>query len=65
VSQPLLILILQSCDTFLKIVTKCKGKFAVVQEGDTEPFTYTVIKAIPSIISDLNAAQVLAVCFYF
>jgi len=47
-----------SCDTFLKIVKKCKGKFATVQEGETEPFTLTVIQAIPAIISDLNDSQI-------
>jgi len=47
-----------SCDTFLKIVKKCKGKFSVVQDGEREPFTLTVIQAIPTIISDLNDSQI-------
>jgi len=49
-----------SCDTFLKIVSKVKGKFAVTQDGDNEPFTITVIQNIPSIIADLNDVQIQA-----
>jgi len=46
-----------ACDTFLKIVKKCKPKFAEIQEQDTEPFTITVIKQIGVIISDLSDQQ--------
>lgn len=47
-----------ACDTFLKIVKKCKPKFAEIQEQDQEPFTITVIKQIGTIISDLSDQQV-------
>jgi len=47
-----------ACDTFLKIVKKCKPKFADIQEQDTEPFTITVIKQIGVIISDLSDQQI-------
>jgi len=47
-----------ACDTFLKIVKKCKPKFADIQEQDTEPFTITVIKSIGSHISDLSEPQI-------
>lgn len=46
-----------ACDTFLKIVKKCKPKFSVIQEQDTEPFTISVIKQIAMIISDLTDQQ--------
>lgn len=46
-----------ACDTFLKIVKKCKPKFSELQEQDTEPFTFTVIKQIAMIISDLSDQQ--------
>eukprot|EP01126_Amoeba_proteus_P042787 TRINITY_DN4660_c0_g1_i9.p1 TRINITY_DN4660_c0_g1~~TRINITY_DN4660_c0_g1_i9.p1 ORF type:complete len:1066 (-),score=260.84 TRINITY_DN4660_c0_g1_i9:458-3655(-) len=47
-----------ACDTLLKIVTKCKAKFSVVQEGETEPFTLVVIKNIPATVSELNESQI-------
>jgi exportin-1 len=46
-----------ACDTFLKIVKKCKPKFSEIQEQDTEPFTISVIKQIGVIISDLSDQQ--------
>ncbi|ODV78165.1 chromosome region maintenance protein 1 [Suhomyces tanzawaensis NRRL Y-17324] len=47
-----------ACDTFIKITTKCKKHFAVVQQQEREPFIMEIINNIQSITEDLQPQQV-------
>eukprot|EP00252_Welwitschia_mirabilis_P021498 TRINITY_DN552_c0_g1_i7.p1 TRINITY_DN552_c0_g1~~TRINITY_DN552_c0_g1_i7.p1 ORF type:complete len:1076 (+),score=191.44 TRINITY_DN552_c0_g1_i7:303-3530(+) len=47
-----------ACDTFLKIVQKCKRKFVVVQVGETEPFVSELLHGLVSTIADLEPHQI-------
>ncbi|CUM66029.1 uncharacterized protein PRCAT00003683001 [Priceomyces carsonii] len=47
-----------ACDTFIKITTKCKKHFVVVQAQEKEPFINEIIRNIQSITEDLEAQQV-------
>ncbi|KAI5082300.1 hypothetical protein GOP47_0002043 [Adiantum capillus-veneris] len=47
-----------ACDTFLKIVQKCKRKFVILQVGETEPFVMELLKGISSTIMDLENHQI-------
>lgn len=47
-----------ACDTFIKITTKCKKHFVVVQPQETEPFINEIITNIQLITEDLNPQQV-------
>lgn len=49
-----------SCDTFLKIATKCKRKFMTVQLDEDMPFISTLISELPRHIADLQPHQVLS-----
>ncbi|PHT53472.1 Exportin-1 [Capsicum baccatum] len=47
-----------ACDTFLKIVQKCKRKFVVVQVGENEPFVSELLTTLPTTIADLHPHQI-------
>ncbi|KAL6541435.1 Exportin-1 [Orobanche gracilis] len=47
-----------ACDTFLKIVQKCKRKFVTVQVGENEPFVSELLTTLPATIADLEAHQI-------
>lgn len=52
-----------ACDTFLKIVHKCKRNFVVLQAGEkpgekAPPFVCHLVDSLPKIISDLEPHQV-------
>ncbi|EFJ16798.1 hypothetical protein SELMODRAFT_233936 [Selaginella moellendorffii] len=47
-----------ACDTFLKIVQKCRRKFVILQVGESEPFVCELLKLLPSIILDLENHQI-------
>jgi exportin-1 len=47
-----------ACDTFLKIVQKCRRKFVILQVGETEPFVCELLKGLPTTILDLEAHQI-------
>lgn len=47
-----------ACETFLKIVSKCKRKFIVLQVGETEPFIFELLKSLSSTIQDLEQHQI-------
>lgn len=47
-----------ACDTFIKITTKCKKHFVVVQPQEREPFINEIIANIQSITEDLHPQQV-------
>lgn len=47
-----------ACDTFIKIVQKCKRHFLVPQPGEEEPFIDEIIRRIPEITADLSPQQV-------
>lgn len=47
-----------ACDTFIKITTKCKRHFVVVQQNEREPFINEIIREIQSITEDLQPQQV-------
>nr|CAD1832101.1 unnamed protein product [Ananas comosus var. bracteatus] len=47
-----------ACDTFLKIVQKCKRKFVVTQVGENEPFVSELLATLPSTIADLEPHQI-------
>ncbi|KAI3807930.1 hypothetical protein L1987_23868 [Smallanthus sonchifolius] len=46
------------CDTFLKIVQKCKRKFVIVQVGENEPFVSVLLTTLPTTIADLEPHQI-------
>ncbi|KAB2596947.1 exportin-1-like [Pyrus ussuriensis x Pyrus communis] len=47
-----------ACDTFLKIVQKCKRKFVIVQVGENEPFVSELLTSLPSTVGDLQPHQI-------
>ncbi|KAL1539839.1 Exportin-1 [Salvia divinorum] len=47
-----------ACDTFLKIVQKCKRKFVIVQVGENEPFVSELLTTLPATIADLESHQI-------
>ncbi|KNA06334.1 hypothetical protein SOVF_182050 isoform A [Spinacia oleracea] len=47
-----------ACDTFLKIVQKCKRKFVIVQVGESEPFVSELLTGLPTTITDLESHQI-------
>nr|GLL38826.1 protein EXPORTIN 1A isoform X2 [Ipomoea trifida] len=50
-----------ACDTFLKIVQKCKRKFVTVQAsllGENEPFVSELLTSLPTTIVDLEPHQI-------
>lgn len=47
-----------ACDTFLKIVQKCKRKFVVVQVGEAEPFVSELLTSLATTIADLEPHQI-------
>ncbi|KAG6576869.1 Protein EXPORTIN 1A, partial [Cucurbita argyrosperma subsp. sororia] len=49
-----------ACDTFLKIVQKCKRKFVIVQVGENEPFVSELLSSLPTTVVDLEPHQIHA-----
>ncbi|KAM7463572.1 hypothetical protein LguiA_031693 [Lonicera macranthoides] len=47
-----------ACDTFLKIVQKCKRKFVIMQVGESEPFVSELLTSLPTTIADLEPHQI-------
>ncbi|CAA6668710.1 unnamed protein product [Spirodela intermedia] len=47
-----------ACDTFLKIVQKCKRKFVVTQVGENEPFVSELLTSLPVTVADLEPHQI-------
>ncbi|KAL8217857.1 hypothetical protein R6Q57_021230 [Mikania cordata] len=47
-----------ACDTFLKIVRKCKRKFVILQVGESEPFVSELLTTLPTTIADLEPHQI-------
>jgi len=47
-----------ACETFLKIVTKCKKKFVILQVGETQPFVSELLDNLTDTIKDLEYHQV-------
>ncbi|KAL7003798.1 Exportin-1 [Sarracenia purpurea var. burkii] len=47
-----------ACDTFLKIVQKCKRKFVIVQVGESEPFVSELMTTLSTTIADLEPHQI-------
>ncbi|KAF8412892.1 hypothetical protein HHK36_000864 [Tetracentron sinense] len=47
-----------ACDTFLKIVQKCKRKFVIVQVGENEPFVSELLSGLPTTVTDLEPHQI-------
>ncbi|KAJ8771344.1 hypothetical protein K2173_026521 [Erythroxylum novogranatense] len=47
-----------ACDTFLKIVQKCKRKFVIVQVGENEPFVSELLSGLPATVADLEPHQI-------
>ncbi|CAI8617119.1 unnamed protein product [Vicia faba] len=47
-----------ACDTFLKIVQKCKRKFVITQVGENEPFVSELLSGLPITIADLEPHQI-------
>ncbi|KAJ6792788.1 protein EXPORTIN 1A [Iris pallida] len=47
-----------ACDTFLKIVQKCKRKFVVTQVGENEPFVSELLSSLPTTVTDLEPHQI-------
>ncbi|KAJ4953649.1 hypothetical protein NE237_030481 [Protea cynaroides] len=47
-----------ACDTFLKIVQKCKRKFVIVQVGENEPFVSELLIGLPATVGDLEPHQI-------
>eukprot|EP00270_Netrium_digitus_P012503 TRINITY_DN4067_c0_g1_i1.p1 TRINITY_DN4067_c0_g1~~TRINITY_DN4067_c0_g1_i1.p1 ORF type:complete len:525 (-),score=157.11 TRINITY_DN4067_c0_g1_i1:661-2136(-) len=43
-----------ACDTFLKIVQKCRRKFVILQVGETEPFICELLRNLSGTIADLQ-----------
>ncbi|KAI5567313.1 hypothetical protein BDE02_13G082000 [Populus trichocarpa] len=43
-----------ACDTFLKIVQKCKRKFVIVQVGESEPFVSELLAAYQQLLLILS-----------
>ncbi|QLL30317.1 hypothetical protein HG536_0A01340 [Torulaspora globosa] len=47
-----------ACDTFIKIVQKCKYHFVIQQPRESEPFIQTIIRDIQETTADLQPQQV-------
>ncbi|CAN1269136.1 Protein EXPORTIN 1A [Linum perenne] len=47
-----------ACDTFLKIVQKCKRKFVILQVGESEPFVSELLTGLSSTVGDLEPHQI-------
>nr|4HB4_C Chain C, Exportin-1 [Saccharomyces cerevisiae]5YRO_C Chain C, Exportin-1,Exportin-1 [Saccharomyces cerevisiae S288C] len=47
-----------ACDTFIKIVQKCKYHFVIQQPRESEPFIQTIIRDIQKTTADLQPQQV-------
>ncbi|PON41471.1 Coatomer beta subunit [Parasponia andersonii] len=47
-----------ACDTFLKIVQKCKRKFVILQVGEKEPFVSELLLGLPTTVADLEPHQI-------
>ncbi|MBA0710152.1 hypothetical protein Golax_025145, partial [Gossypium laxum] len=47
-----------ACDTFLKIVQKCKRKYVIVQVGENEPFVSELLSALATTVADLEPHQI-------
>lgn len=47
-----------ACDTFIKIVQKCKYHFVIQQQRESEPFIQTIIRDIQETTADLQPQQV-------
>jgi exportin-1 len=47
-----------ACDTFIKIVIKCKSHFTMTQIGENQPFVDEIISNLSTIICDLSEPQV-------
>nr|CAB3456381.1 unnamed protein product [Digitaria exilis] len=47
-----------ACDTFLKIIQKCKRKFVTLQVGESEPFVSVLLSNLPTTIADLEPHQI-------
>ncbi|KAF8079528.1 hypothetical protein N665_1021s0023 [Sinapis alba] len=47
-----------ACDTFLKIVQKCKRKFVIVQVGESEPFVSELLSGLAATVQDLEPHQI-------
>eukprot|EP00271_Cylindrocystis_brebissonii_P003986 TRINITY_DN15300_c0_g1_i1.p1 TRINITY_DN15300_c0_g1~~TRINITY_DN15300_c0_g1_i1.p1 ORF type:complete len:1098 (+),score=241.20 TRINITY_DN15300_c0_g1_i1:845-4138(+) len=47
-----------ACDTFLKIVQKCRRKFVILQLGETEPFVSELLHGLSTTILDLQPHQI-------
>ncbi|XP_039067576.1 protein EXPORTIN 1A-like [Hibiscus syriacus] len=47
-----------ACDTFLKIVQKCKRKFVIVQVGENETFVSELLSALATTVADLEPHQI-------
>uniref|UniRef100_A0A1D1Z823 Exportin-1 n=2 Tax=Anthurium amnicola TaxID=1678845 RepID=A0A1D1Z823_9ARAE len=47
-----------ACDTFLKIVQKCKRKFVITQVGENEPFVSELLSNLPTTVTDLEPHQI-------
>ncbi|XP_068468808.1 protein EXPORTIN 1A-like [Phaseolus vulgaris] len=47
-----------ACDTFLKIVQKCKREFVITQVGENEPFVCEILNGLPNSIMDLEPHQI-------
>lgn len=47
-----------ACETFLKIVSKCKKKFVLLQVGEAEPFISELLTGLTATIQDLEQHQI-------
>ncbi|KAK5155746.1 Exportin-1 [Oleoguttula sp. CCFEE 6159] len=47
-----------ACDTFIKIASKCKRHFVVLQAGETEPFIDEIVRTMRKITCDLSPQQI-------
>ncbi|KAF6173091.1 hypothetical protein GIB67_004194 [Kingdonia uniflora] len=47
-----------ACDTFLKIVQRCKRKFVIIQVGEHEPFVSELLTGLPTTVMDLELHQI-------
>ncbi|KAK8961316.1 hypothetical protein KSP40_PGU007993 [Platanthera guangdongensis] len=47
-----------ACDTYLKIVQKCKRKFIITQVGENEPFLSELLSSLATTITDLEPHQI-------
>ncbi|XP_004511432.1 protein EXPORTIN 1A-like [Cicer arietinum] len=47
-----------ACDTFLKIIQKCRRKFVITQVGENEPFVSELLSTLPTTIADLEPHQI-------